>query len=78
MDTLTIRQKLHDYINDADDEKVEAMFTVIEDEKSGRYEWWKDGDLMKELDRRYNDLKSGKDKGMSLDEATTHLLKRLK
>jgi len=55
MDTLTIRQKLHYYINDVDDEN-----------------------LMKELDRRYNDLKSGKDKGMTLDEATTHLLNRLK
>jgi len=78
MNTLAIRQKLHDYINDADDEKAEAMFTIIEDGENGRYEWWKDADLMKELDRRYNDLKSGKDKGMSLDEATTHLLNRLK
>jgi hypothetical protein len=78
MDTLTKRQKLHDYIDVADDEKVEEMFTFIHDEENEPYEWWKDEELFAELDRRYEDLKSGKDKGMTLDGAAYHLLNRLK
>jgi hypothetical protein len=78
MDTLTIRQKLYEYIQVADDEKVEAFYTIIKDEISEPYEWWKDKDLVAELDRRYADLKSGKDKGMGLEEAREHLLNRLK
>ena len=78
MDTLAIRQKLYEYIKVADDEKVEAIYTIIKDDVNEQYEWWLDEDLIVELDRRYADLKSGKDKGMTLEQASTHLLTRLK
>ena len=32
MTTATIRKKLHDYINIADDKKVKAIYTIVEDE----------------------------------------------
>jgi len=32
MTTATIRKKLHDYINIADDKKVEAIYTIVEDD----------------------------------------------
>jgi hypothetical protein len=78
MDTLTIRQKLYEYIKVADDEKVEAIYTIVKDDVNMPYEWWNDDDLMEELDRRSADLKSGKDPGMTLEQATEHLLNRLK
>ena len=78
MDTLTIRQKLYEYIRIADDEKVEAIYTIIKDDINGLYEWWKDSNLLSELDRRSTDLKNGTDPGISLEESKAHLLGRLK
>jgi hypothetical protein len=47
-------------------------------ENTERYEWWNDEELMAELDRRYDDLRSGKDPGFTLEESKVHLLARLK
>ena len=77
MDTLTIRQKLYEYIKIADDEKVEAIYTIIKDEGSESYEWWNDDNLVAELDRRSADLKSGKDKGITWEQTKQHLMSRL-
>jgi hypothetical protein len=77
MDTVVIRTELHDFINHADDKELEAMYTVV-NESEKLHEWWKDKELVAELNRRYADLKSGKDKGMTMEQATEHLLNRLK
>ena len=77
IDIATIKAELHDFVNTADDIELKALYTAInESEKRG--EWWRDEKLVEELNQRYADLKSGKDKGMAMDEATTHLLNRLK
>jgi hypothetical protein len=78
MDALTIRQKLHEYINEADDKEVEVMFAMIKNEEPAPYEWWNDDELIAELDRRAAALKSGEDKGIPLEDAVKHLLDRLK
>jgi len=57
---------------------VEAIYSSINNQVGKSYKWWQDEDLIADLDRRYADLKSGKDKGMSLEQATEHLLNRLK
>jgi hypothetical protein len=44
----------------------------------GKYEWWKDDDLIEDLDRRSSDLKNGKDKGLSLEESKEQLMARLR
>jgi hypothetical protein len=77
MDTVVIRAELHDFINHADDKALEAIYTVV-NESEKLHEWWKDRELVAELNRRYDDLRSGKDKGMTLEQATEHLLNRLK
>jgi len=78
MDTLIIRQKLYDYIRFADDKKVEAMYSSIKEDVNTPYEWWKDDELIAELDRRSADLASGKDKGVSWDEIKARLLDKVK
>jgi hypothetical protein len=75
MDTLTIRQKLYEYISKADDKKVKAIYTIIESDLNEFYEWWNDKDLIAELDQRSADLKSGKDKGQSWEGVKKQLLK---
>ena len=78
MDTLTIRQKLHDLIDTADDEKVEEMFIKLIDDTDQPYEWWKDEELVAELDRRSAALESGEDKGIPWEDVKARLLKRHK
>jgi len=78
MDTLTIRQKLHDLIDTADDEKVEQMFIKLIDDDNQTYEWWKDEELVAELDRRSAALESGEDKGYTLEESMAHLKANIK
>jgi len=78
MDTLTIRQKLHDLIDTADDEKVEQMFIKLIDDDNQTYEWWKDEELVAELDRRSAALESGEDKGYTLEESMAHLKAHVK
>jgi hypothetical protein len=47
-------------------------------ENTERYEWWNDEEMVAELDRRSADLRSGKVKGVSLEESKAYLLSRLK
>jgi len=78
MNTLAIRQKLYEYIRVADDKKVKAIYTIIENDVNELYEWWNDKDLLSELDHRSANLKSGKDKGRSWEEVKKSLLKNTK
>jgi len=68
MTTAAIREKLHNYINVADDRKVEAIYTMVEDEIAERLDLWEDEDFLNELDRRTEELESGKIKGITLEE----------
>ena len=75
MDTLTIRQKLHDLIDTADDEKVEEMFIKLIDDTQPSSEWWRDEELVAELNRRSAALESGEDKGIPWEDVKARLLK---
>ena len=67
MTTAAIREKLHEYINVADDKKVEAIYTMFEGELT-TLDIWEDEGFLNELDRRMNELKSGKVKPVTLEE----------
>lgn len=64
MDTNAIRQKLYEYIRNADDKKVKAIYTIVEGDIDRVNEWWNNKDFILEIERRSADLKSGKDKGI--------------
>ena len=68
MSTLSIREKLYDFIRVADDKKVKAIYMILEDEIEKANEWWKNPDFTKELDNRVEALELGTDKGMSIAE----------
>lgn len=58
MSTTAIRQKLHNYLKVADDKKVKAIYTMIEEDiEKSAVEYT--NDFKKELDRRYAYYKSG-------------------
>lgn len=69
-----IRQKLHNYLEIADDKKVEAIFTILEEEIEESSIEYSDK-LKKELDTRYEDLKSGKAKVISAKESKRRIEK---
>ena len=57
MRTTQIRQQLHDFIDSAEDKKLKAIYTLLEDDISEGYQFSED--QKKELDRRYDDYMNG-------------------
>lgn len=74
MTTLTVNIDDH-----AAERKVRALldklglnYSINADNIS--YKWWEDNLLVSELDKRSEDLKSGRDKGVSFAEARKRIL----
>jgi hypothetical protein len=74
MNTLTKRQKLFEYIKLADDKKVKAIYSIFENEINEMNHWWNDKQFIAELDKRSEDLKSGKDNGIDWEELKKELI----
>jgi len=68
MNIATIRQKLADYLCYADDKKIKAIYTMLEEEIDQSYDRWKDKAFVKEMDKRMADMGSGKVQGRTWDE----------
>ncbi|MBV8389465.1 MAG: addiction module protein [Mucilaginibacter sp.] len=62
-----MRVELRYYIDNASDTELEELYAFI-NPQTPRYEWWNDNVFVDELERRYADLKSSKDKGVSWEE----------
>ncbi len=58
METTNIRQKLHKFIDTIEDRKVEAIYTLFEEEIE-QDEWEYTEEFKAELDRRYEYYKNG-------------------
>ncbi|AXY75328.1 hypothetical protein D3H65_15645 [Paraflavitalea soli] len=58
MRTTAIRQKLHQFIDNAEEKRVKAIFTLLEDEIT-QGEWEYTDEFKKELDNRHTHYKSG-------------------
>ena len=67
MTTAAIREKLHEYINIADDKKVETIYNMFENEIAP-LNIWEDEGFLNELDRRMDELKKGKVTPITLEE----------
>ena len=77
MSTIAIRQKLHSYLEVADDKKVKAMYVMMEEDIEESAVEYTD-EFKKELDRRYADYKSGKAKMITAAESKRRIQKILK
>lgn len=67
MRTAEIRQKLFEYIRVADDKKVKAIYTMVENEIQEDEDIWTD-EFLDELNKRTAEFESGKVKGYSWEE----------
>lgn len=74
MTTLTIRQKIYDYIKVADDKKVKAIYTMLEENIEQSFEPLDDENILKEVERRSAEYKKDKSKAMSWNDAKEKIL----
>ena len=69
MTVTAIREKLHDYINTADDKQIQAIYNIFEDQIVNEpYDWSKDKEFVAELDERVRRYEAGIDKGCTWDQ----------
>ncbi len=78
LDRELMKIELHDHINRADDKELELMYFMWLNNEFSKFEWWKDDELMAELDRRSAALKSGEDNGVPWEEVMGKLSNRQK
>ena len=74
MGAIAIRERLQDYIRVAEDKKVKAIYTMIENDLQN-YEWWNDQKLIAEFDKISSDFELGKEKGFTVEEMNLRLNK---
>ena len=60
MTILTIRKSLQEYIRFADEKKVKALFTIVEDEIKQKQELWANDEFVGEMAKRSNDMETNK------------------
>ncbi len=68
MRTNTIREKLYDYIRFADDKKVKAIYTMLEEEIVIKNNPWDDTEFIAELERRVAEYERGEVKMSTWEE----------
>ena len=74
MTATDLRHKLYDYIRRAEDKKIKAIYTILEEEIEGDYDHWNDKDFVEEITKRSQELKSRKVKGILWEDAMAQIL----
>jgi hypothetical protein len=77
MTTTAIRQKLVDYMKIADDKKVKAIYTMVEDEINTSANDWNE-EFVKELERRSKSFANGSAKTYSWEETKQAAIRKVK
>jgi hypothetical protein len=78
MNAGNIREKLYDYIRVADEKKLKAIYTILEDDITEETEWWKNASLVSTLEKDYQEWEEGKAKGHTMMDIQGDLEKRRK
>ena len=73
MTTAAIREKLYDYIRVADDKKIEAIYTLLEEQIAPGDDWSHDEEFVAELNDRVKRWEDGIDSLVSLAEVKSQI-----
>lgn len=74
MEAIQKRQKLHEYIDLADDEQVNALFIILNADSSFSYQY--SAEDIKMFDERRNKYLKGEGKNFSFDESFDEVRKK--
>ncbi len=77
MKTVELKQKLHEYIDSAEEKKLKAIYTMVEDEIEPPYNYLSDEDFIKELHERISELENGDKKGVTWNRVRKKATKAL-
>jgi len=77
METQEIRKKLQNYIASAEEEKIKAIYTVLESDINAVYGHWDDPEFVAEMDSRVRELESGEVKGSTWQEVKQRALQSI-
>ncbi len=72
MKNLKLKQKLHQYIEMADEKKLKAIYVMVEDEIEEKYDIWNNKDFVAEIERRTSEMENGSAKTYTWDEVQQH------
>jgi len=75
MTTITIRERLYNYIREADDDKIKNIYDLFEDQMTPAVDWSEDEEFVAELNERVRRWEEGIDKGISINEVKASLEK---
>lgn len=78
MAATTLRDRLYDYIRYADDKKVKAIYTMVEEEINQKHDPWEDKEFLQELDIRLKAYESGEVEALPWSEVKQRILSRKK
>jgi hypothetical protein len=76
MKTVDIRAALQDYVRNADDEKVKAIYTLLETEIAAQNRWWEDDAFVAEMDKEHEAVEKGELTTYTWEEVEELLQKR--
>jgi hypothetical protein len=71
MKTEELKQKLHRYIETANEKKLKAIYTMVEEEIEERGEWWNDEAFVAGLEQREATYLNGTAKTYSVAESVS-------
>lgn len=77
METHEIRKKLQDYIASAEEEKVKAIYTVLESDIESMFGHWDDPEFVAEMDSRMKELEDGTAETISMEEMFSKMDKHI-
>lgn len=77
MSTIEIRKRLFDYIRDADDLKVQAIYKMIENQVQTREDIWTDA-FTEEMESRVTEFEETKMAGIRWDDVKNRAEKLIK
>jgi len=72
METQEIRKKLQNYIASAEEEKVKAIYTVLESDINAVYGHWDDPEFVAEMDSRMKSIEDGTAKLLTIEEVMSN------
>lgn len=77
MDITTIREKLHNFIDTAEDEKVIELLSFVENEPEEKYDHWEDEEFVAEIKNRIDDYETGRVKSIPWEEVKLNARNKL-